>query len=201
MRIGARAIGIASGVIAVGAIAVVAVAVSDLGRLESVAQTTVEPSDPAASSKSSKTPDAVRKTVTMQFGGWTVTCDEAGDQSRSVCSAAFRVFDKKSNATILTWLVGRNKDDQLLTEFFVPTEVLIAPGVSMTLEDGPGYKAEFVSCGRSGCKAMLPLDAALATELANATKATLTLVASNGKATRFSMGITGIGAALAELNP
>ena len=203
MPIGARAIAITTGVIAVAAAAVAAVAVSELGLLESVAQTSSEPasepSDPVGSAKSSKAATAGRKTVTTQFGGWTVTCEGAADQSGSVCSAAFRVFDKKSNATILTWLVGRNKNGELLTEFFVPTEVLIPPGLVMSLEDGPGYKAEFVACGRSGCKAALPLDAALATELANATKASLTLTASNGKATRFSMGIDGIGAALAEL--
>jgi len=194
MRIGARAIGIATGLIAAGALAVSAIVMSDLGLPEGLAQTSPE------SSKSSTVAAADRKTVTMQFGGWTVTCDEAADQTRSVCSAAFRVFDKKSNATILTWLVGRNKDDVLLTEFFVPTEVLIEPGLSMALEDGPGYKADFVACGRSACKAILPLDAALASELANAKRATLSLTASNGKVTRFSMGIDGIGPALAELS-
>jgi invasion protein IalB len=140
---------------------------------------------------------ADRKTVTMQYGGWKVTCDEAG--SSSVCSAAFRVVNRETNATILTWMVGRGSDGQLLTEFFVPTEILIKPGVSMVLEDGPAYTADFVACGRQACKAVLPLDAALASELASATKATLSLTASNGKVTNFSMGIEGIAAAMAEL--
>ena len=199
MRIGARAIGITTGVIAAGAVAVAAIVMSDLGLPEGVAQTSPETPEASEAAESSKVAAADRKTVTMQFGGWTVTCEEAADETRSACSAAFRVFDKKSNATILTWLVGRSKDEKLLTEFFVPTEVLIEPGVSMTLEDGPGYKADFVACGRSACKAILPLDAALASELANATQATLSLTASNGKVTRFSMGIEGIGAALAEM--
>jgi invasion protein IalB len=140
---------------------------------------------------------ADRKTVTMQYGGWTVTCDEAGEAS--VCSAAFRVVNRQTNATILTWMVGRGSDGQLLTEFFVPTEVLIQPGVAMVLEDGPAYRADFVACGRQACKAILPLDPALASELASATKATLSLTASNGKVTNFSMGIEGIAAAMAEL--
>ena len=140
---------------------------------------------------------AERKTVTMQYGGWKVTCDEAGESS--VCSAAFRVVNRETNATILTWLVGRGRSGQLLTEFFVPTEILIEPGVSVVLEEGPAYKAEFVACGRSACKAVLALDPALASELASATKATLSLTASNGKVTNFSMGIDGIAAAMAEL--
>ena len=140
---------------------------------------------------------ADRKTVTMQYGGWKVTCDEAGGST--VCSAAFRVVNRETNATILTWLVGRGRNDELLTEFFVPTEILIKPGVSMVLENGPAYTAEFVACGRSACKAVLALDAALASELASATKATLSLTASNGKVTNFSMGIDGIAAAMAEL--
>ncbi len=140
---------------------------------------------------------ANRKTVTTQYGGWKVTCDEAGEST--VCSAAFRVINRETNATILTWLVGRGSDDQLLTEFFVPTEILIKPGVSMVLEDGPAYTAEFVACGRSACKAALPLDDALASELASATRATLSLTGSNGKVTNFSMNIDGIAAAMAEL--
>ena len=70
---------------------------------------------------------------------------------------------------------------------------------AMVLEDGPAYKADFVACGRSACKAVLPLDAALASELASATKATLSLTASNGEVTNFSMGIEGIATAMAEL--
>jgi invasion protein IalB len=140
---------------------------------------------------------ADRKTVTMQFGGWKVTCDEAGESS--VCSAAFRVINRQTNTTILTWMVGRGGDGELLSEFFVPTEILIRPGVAMVLEDGPAYRADFVACGRQACKAIMALDAALATELASATKATLSLTASNGKVTNFSMGIEGIAAAMAEL--
>jgi invasion protein IalB len=172
MRIGAKFITVATG-------AIMAAAIMAAGVPEGLAQT------------------ADRKTVTMQFGGWKVTCDEVG--ASSICSAAFRVVNRETNATILTWLVGRGSDDRLLTEFFVPTEILIKPGVSMVLEDGPAYKAEFGACGRSACKAVLPLDAALASELANATNATLSLTASNGKVTNFTMAIDGIAAAMAEL--
>ena len=151
------------------------------------------------SGKSSRSATADRKTTTVQYGGWKVTCDEAVGQVRPVCSAALRIIDKERNATILTWLVGHSRDDRLLSEFYVPTEVLIAPGVGVSLEGGPRYKADYVSCGRSACKAVLPLDAALTSELANATTATLALTASTGKVTRFSMGIEGIEAALAAL--
>ena len=175
MRIGAKSITVATGAI----MAAAAMAVLVAGVPEGLAQT------------------ADRKTVTTQFGGWKVTCDEAGEST--VCSAAFRVVNRETNATILTWLVGRGGDGQLLTEFFVPTEILIKPGVSMVLQDGPAYTAQFVACGRSACKAVLPLDAALATELASAAKATLSLTASNGKVTNFTMSIDGIAAAMAEL--
>jgi invasion protein IalB len=181
---------VATGALAAGAIALSTLVMTGAGAPESLAQT---------STKSSKIAAADRKTVTMQYGGWKVTCDEAGDTARPVCSAAFRVFDKDTKATILTWLIGRSRDDRLLTEFYVPTEVLIEPGVSMVLEDGPAYKANYVACGKSACKAILPLDPALASELASASRATLSLTGSNGKVTRFSMSIDGIEAALAEL--
>jgi invasion protein IalB len=183
MRVNARVMGVAAGAFAA------VIGTTGIGLPEALAQ----------SAKSSKIAAADRTTITMQYGGWTVTCDAVGGQSKQVCSADFRVIDKERNATILTWRVGRSRDDRLLSEFFVPTEVLIEPGVGVSLEDGPAYKADFVACGRSACKAILPLDAALASELASATQATLSLTASNGKVTRFSMAIAGIEAALAEL--
>lgn len=198
MRLGARVMTIATGVIAAGAFALTAVVMTGVVPPDSSAQSSAQ-SSAETSPKESKIASADRKTVTMQYGAWKVTCEEAADQPRPICSAAFRVFNKSTNATILTWLVGHSRDDSLLSEFFVPTEVLIEPGVSMTLEDGPAYKANYVACGKSACKAMLPLDAALASELASAKRATLSLTASNGKVTRFSMGIEGIAAALAEL--
>jgi invasion protein IalB len=190
MQAGASLTGVATGLVVVSAIAVTTFVLTGAGAPVTLAQT---------ASKSSKIATADRRTVTMQYGGWQVTCDEAGDPPQTVCSAAYRIVDKRTNATILTWLLGRRGDGQLLTELFVPTEVLIEPGVSMTLDEGPVYQADFVACGRSACKAILPLDAALASELSNATQATLSLTASNGKVTRFSMGIEGVAAALAEM--
>lgn len=217
MQAGAKWVGVATGVVVIGAVAVTAVVMTGSGLPESVAQSLApsvapgssraspeSPIRPAsvqmaqASTKSSRAGAADRKTVSIQYGGWKVTCDEGGD--KSVCSAAFRILDQNTRQTILTWLVGRSSDDRLLTEFFVPTEVMIGPGVSVSLEDGPAYTADFVACGKSACKAVLPLDPALVTELASATKATLALTGTNGKVTRFTMGIEGIEAALAELS-
>ena len=190
MRAGARWIGMAAGAVAAGAIAAAAVTMSGQGLPETLAQSS--PDSPNAAT-------ADRKVVTMQYGSWKVTCEEAAGSSSTVCSAAFRIVDQNSRRTILTWLLGRNRDNRLLTEFFVPTEVLIEPGVSFSLEDGPAYKAAYVACGASACKAALALDDALVSELSSATRATIALTASNGKVTRFSMAIDGIEAALAAL--
>ena len=204
MRDGARLIAITAGALAAGAAALAAVLMTGAGLPGSNAQTSPQTPPQTQNQTQTQTQPALvaaadRKTVTMQFGGWTVTCDEAGDPPQAVCSAAFRILDKNTNTTILTWMLGRSADDRLLTEFFVPTEVLIEPGVAVSLEDGPTYKADFVACGRSACKAILPLDPAIASELASATRATISLTASNGRVTRFSMGIEGIEAALAEI--
>lgn len=189
MRAGARWIGMAAGAVAAGAIAAAAVTMTGQGLPETLAQTSPESPNAAAD----------RKVVTVQYGSWKVTCEEAAGSASTVCSAAFRIVDQNSRRTILTWLLGRNRDNRLLTEFFVPTEVLIEPGVSFSLEDGPAYKAAYVACGASACKAALALDDALVSELSGATRATIALTASNGKVTRFSMAIDGIEKALAEL--
>lgn len=155
----------------------------------------------STSSKGSKitTPTADRRTVTTKHGAWQVTCDEAGDQR--VCTAVFRVIDRKRNATILTWRLGHNSDGELLAEFFVPTEVMIRPGVQLTLGEGEAHTAAYVACGKAACKAILPVDGALAHDLGEAGEAKIAITTSQGKVTQFSMSIDGIGAAMAALAP
>lgn len=153
----------------------------------------------STTSKGSKitTPTADRRTVTTKHGAWQVTCDEAGDQR--VCTAAFRVIDRNRNATILTWRLGHNSDGELLAEFFVPTEVLIRPGVTLRLGEGEAHTADYVACGKAACKAVLPVDDSLAHDLINAGQAKIAITTSQGKVTEFSMGIDGISAAMAAL--
>jgi invasion protein IalB len=138
-------------------------------------------------------------TTTAKFGGWTVTCNQAGEAAAKVCSANFRVVTKENNANILVWVIGFNAKGALLSEFLTLTEVQIQPGVGVTLDDATTLKADFVECGVKGCKARLEMSPSIVRSMKAATKATIAMTRLDGQVLQFQMEIPGIGEAMAEL--
>ncbi len=154
----------------------------------------------APAGKSSRSAgDAENTRTTRSFGGWTVVCNEGGEPVRKVCSANFRVINKENNANLLVWLVGYNAEGQLLSEFLTLTDVLIQPGVAVTLQGGQPVTAPFVECSTRGCKARLGMSGDFVAQLKSATSATIAVTRLDGQIIQFQMEIPGIDEALAEL--
>lgn len=140
-------------------------------------------------------------TTTTIHGGWTVTCSQTGDPPTKRCSAEFRVIDKDNKAVVLIWLLGRDKEGTLLSEFVTPSDILIRPGVAVTLGDEKPWKAEFLSCTtKQGCRASMELTPKLARDLKAATKAKIGLTLLNGKVMEIGMDIPGVDMALTDLD-
>ena len=140
------------------------------------------------------------QTTTTSIGGWSVVCNEGGDPPAKVCSANYQLKDKKTNSAIFTWLIGKNAEKKLMIEFFSPNEILIEPGIALTLEGGEAHKAGFVSCGKTSCRARIAIDDGLLAELQAAKKAKIAIVAINGKRVEFTLDTSGIDQVLASLN-
>jgi invasion protein IalB len=140
------------------------------------------------------------QTTTTKFGGWSVVCNEGGDPPAKVCSANFQLRDKKTKSTIFTWLIGKNNEKKLLIEYQVPTEVLIGPGVRLTLDEGEAHKADYVYCGKTSCRARIAVDDNFLAELQGAKKAKVEFAAVNGKMLSFGFEVQGLEQALASLN-
>jgi invasion protein IalB len=138
-------------------------------------------------------------TTTTTHGGWTVTCSEGGTAPDKSCSANFRVINKKNNSVVLVWLIGRNKDGKLLAEFLTLTDIMIQPGVMVTIEEAKPVKADYVSCTSKGCKASLDLTPNLVRQMKEAKKAKLDMTILDGQVIQFAMDIPGIDKALADL--
>ena len=137
--------------------------------------------------------------TTKSFGGWTVICNEGGEPVKRVCTANYRVINKQNNSNILIWLVGFNSEGQLLSEFLTLTDVLIPPGVSVTLEDNEPVTAGYVECTTKGCKARMNMSDELLSQLRSASNATIGITRLDGQLIQFQMQIPGVDQALAEL--
>jgi invasion protein IalB len=171
----------------------------------------VQPAQPVLASNQQPAPVATAETLmaqaattsttttTTKHDGWTVTCNEGGDPPKKICSANYRVIDKKSSSNILVWLIGRNAEGKLLAEFLTLPGVIIEPGVAVSLDEAKAVKADYVSCSAKGCKASMELTPNLTRQLKAAKKAKIDITRLDGKVLQFSMDIPGIDAALADL--
>lgn len=144
---------------------------------------------------------ATTTTTTTIHGGWTVSCRVGAEPAQKACSAEFRVVSKENNnALVLVWLLGRNAQGKLLAEFVTPTDILILPGVAVSLDDGKALKAEFVSCtSRQGCRASIELTPKITRDLKAAAKAKIGFTLLNGKVMEVGIDIPGVDLALADL--
>lgn len=153
----------------------------------------------AAPENKAAMPTTSTTTTTTTHGGWTVTCSEAGNPPAKVCSASFRVINKQNNQNLLVWVFGRNKEGKLLAEFLTLTDVLVQPGVVVTLDDGKPIKADYVECTSRGCKARLEMTPNLVRQMKGAKKARIDMTRLDGQVIQFSMDIPGIDLALGDL--
>lgn len=138
-------------------------------------------------------------TTTTTHGGWVVVCNETGAPPSRVCSANFRVVNQQTNSNILVWLVGFNAEGSLLSEFLTLTDVLIQPGVVVTIDQGQAARAEFVECSTTGCKARLAMTPELVLRMKAAQRATIEITRLDGQIVQFQMEIPGVDGALAAL--
>lgn len=157
--------------------------------------------DLVAQEQSAQPAATTTTTTTSQHGGWTVSCTSAGEPVQKTCSAQFRVVSKENNnALVLVWLIGRNAEGKLLTEFATPSDIMIKPGVAVSLDDTAIGVAEFMSCtSNQGCRAALELTPKLARDLKQAKKANVGITLLNGKLLQIGVDINGIEQVLAEL--
>lgn len=138
-------------------------------------------------------------TTTTTHGGWTVGCTQAGDPAVKTCTATFRVFDKQTNQNLLVWILGHNREGQLLAEFLTATEVMVQPGVVLMLDDGKPVKADYVECSARGCKARLLLTDDVVGQMKKAKKARIDMTRLDGKVIQFGIDIPGTDLALRDL--
>lgn len=127
-----------------------------------------------------------------QYGNWMVACPDGADNEPEKCSARLAVRDAKRNVTVVNWLVGYNKDSKLLMEITTPTDVLIAPGLQLSMEEGKVQRHPYLSCGPAGCLTRISPDAEMLKGLRKAETVKLGISTPAGKTIIFQITVNGI---------
>lgn len=145
------------------------------------------------------TPAAAQKGTETQYGPWVYSCMEVPAGAPKNCVARLAIRDKNRNITVINWLVGYNKDRELLMEITTPVDVLIAPGLKMSIADGPAQGFAYLSCAAVGCLTRITPDAQLLADMREAKIVKLSIETPAGKAITFSIEVSGFADSLDAL--
>jgi invasion protein IalB len=164
---------------------------------------TPKPVDAAGSVTPPTAPAApkIQRSETLAAGNWTVTCTETvpPDVKRR-CSAMLKMAQNQNNVqrVAFTWLMGM-KDGKRVSVVSMPSGIRIGPGVALKVGANEARKFAYSLCQPDHCEAVIPLEDALAKELATSPAAEVSVVAINGGKVKFTPNLTGFDQALAEV--
>ncbi len=141
-----------------------------------------------------------RRTETIVYDNWTVTChDSLSKDAQRSCAANLRIVNNKTQQNLLVWEIGNDATGKPTFALRVPLGVLTRPGIVLTVGAGKPRKIDYVLCDPKGCEAAGAFDNTLSRELGGATEATVTFVAVNGQAIALKVPLKGITEAVPAL--
>lgn len=134
-----------------------------------------------------------------QYGLWTFSCADVPEGEPAKCAAQLAIRDKTRNVTVVNWLIGHNKDKELLMEITTPVDVLIGPGLQLGIGDGAAQGFPYLSCAPTGCLTRIRPDPQLLEALREAQTVKLTIATPAGKSLTFSIKVGGLAESLDAL--
>jgi invasion protein IalB len=152
--------------------------------------------DPNAKTDLANSPNA----KVQKFGSWAVSCPEAGSATGARCFARLTVIDDKRKLVLINWLVGYNKEQKLLMDVLTPTEVDIAYGLNLKLDDAKPIKLSYISCGLQGCVSRTLIDDATFAKLKKAKTTTMTILSTDNKQIQMKIQPEGLAQAMAAIS-
>jgi len=147
-------------------------------------------------------PAAPVRTETINFGSWILTCrSNVGKESKKVCSAELKMVDKERQATLFTWIIGRNAQGALYSVFQTPTGLELPKGAQLKFDAGSTRTIPFSICESQHCEVSAEMSRAFVDEVKKATEATVIVTAADGRQINFTMPLNGISNVLSEISP
>ena len=160
------------------------------------AQTAPAPAPAAAPAA----PQQPTRTEVLNFDNWSVTCQEFGDpQPRRNCAATLSVQQQGTTNIVLAWNVTAPDKTRLISVMQLPTGVMIAPGIDVSVGKAAARKFGYARCDQQRCEAVVTLDEAMVRDTAAAEAAQVVMQSSNGQTITFSFPMKGFDKALAAL--
>lgn len=142
-----------------------------------------------------------QRTETTNYENWVLTCRDTPDgKAKKTCNGVFQLIEKERRAVLLTWIIGKTSDGNLMTFIQVPTGVLIQNGIELKFGgQSTPRKLNYVACEPSRCEASTAMDDSFIRDLNSNQKATATIISTDGRIAKFELNINGIDKILPSL--
>lgn len=155
---------------------------------------------PSAAPAAPAAPSAPVRTERIVYDSWTVTCTDTLEKAaKKTCSAMLQVVEEKQRQVLLVWIIGRDNQGVLRTVIQSPTGVQIPKGLELKFGTTAARTVPYAACTPQNCEASTVMDDAMVRDARGSAEATATIVATDGRAINFKMGIKGIDKAFAAL--
>ena len=142
----------------------------------------------------SSSPAAAETKTEKSFSGWTVTCIEPDNGTKS-CSMiqSLATLDKQTNTkrVVMRWAISNTKSREQTQSVIVPTGVSIKEGVRLFLGEAEPIVIAYNFCGPRVCMGSSPLDAKFIAAIKASKKASASYVLGSKQLVQVPLDLTG----------
>ena len=91
-----------------------------------------------------------------RFDDWVVACDDSSGAKR--CSVSQTFTKSGTGDVVLAWVLGKDADGKLTAVVYTPTQVLLAPGLTVNETGLDPVNAPYRYCAPQACVTEFPFD-------------------------------------------
>lgn len=128
------------------------------------------------------------------YGDWRLACPQPSAKD-GTCAMIQDVLDSNTRSEIAHMAFGRGRSGGMEMIITMPYDVLLDPGMGLSVGSDPVRVYPYQTCNGIGCVAAVPVDDKLVTSLRNAKDARLLFAALNNKPIGLSFSLSGFDAA------
>jgi invasion protein IalB len=125
------------------------------------------------------------------YGDWRLACPQPSAAKSGGCAMIEDVLDSQTRSEIAHLALGKNRAGNLEMIVTMPYDVLLEPGMGLSVGSDKIRVYPYQTCNGGGCMATIPVDDALANSLKNAKTARLLFAALNNKPIGLSFSLNG----------
>jgi len=139
--------------------------------------------------------------TTESFQDWEVRCQRSAE-GPSPCAMSQLITRPDSDQPLMQVILDYPPQiDDPVMSFFVPLGVRLAPGLQFSVDNGEPIQFPYQICQEQGCRADVPIEAAMLQQLRSGNTATLSMISPRGERMDIDISLIGFTDASTRIAP